>query len=239
MSRQFATNVTTIYDIFCPVPFLPSPFGFRRILDATMICWAPEKYSGSRMVYHLSMCNNNAPPLPASVLQPPRAETAPGTCTFSKVPEGHHARGTTLREALRGNLPLRGLCGVSPRVLRGSLRGFQKGRKGAGVKGAGVANCRIFRSAVPSVVVWSILLVSLSGEEKVMTIYDAGPLAAGPLWGSLRGFCGVLRGSAGVREIFRGFSGGSDPMLVTLRNCWNIAASTTGLQQPLRRSYAA
>ena len=37
----------------------------------------------------------------------------------------------------------------------------QKGRKGAGVKGAGVANCRIFRSAVPSVVVWSILLVSL------------------------------------------------------------------------------
>ena len=32
MSRQFATNVTTIYDIFCPVPFLPSPFGFRRII---------------------------------------------------------------------------------------------------------------------------------------------------------------------------------------------------------------
>ena len=42
----------------------------------------------------------------------------------------------------------------------------QKGRKGAGVKGAGVANCRIFRSAVPSVVVWSILLVSLSGVKK-------------------------------------------------------------------------
>ena len=32
MSRQFATNVTTIYDIFCPVPFLPSPFGFPRIM---------------------------------------------------------------------------------------------------------------------------------------------------------------------------------------------------------------
>ena len=65
---------------------------------------------------------------------------------------------------------------------------YQKGRKGAGGKGAGVANCRIFRSAVPSVVVWSILLVSLSGlwgEEKVMTIYDAGPLAAGPLCGLL------------------------------------------------------
>ena len=42
----------------------------------------------------------------------------------------------------------------------------QKGRKGAGVKGVGVANCRIFRSAVPSVVVWSILLVSLSGVKK-------------------------------------------------------------------------
>ena len=70
----------------------------------------------------------------------------------SKVPEGHHPRGTTLREALRGNLPLRGLCGgpagVSPRVLRGSA-----------------------------------------------------------------GFCG------GPRDIPR-FFGGSDPMLVTLRNCW-------------------
>ena len=65
---------------------------------------------------------------------------------------------------------------------------YQKGRQGAGVKGAGVANCRIFRSAVPSVVVWSILLVSLSGvkKEKVMTIYDAGPLAAGPLCGLLK-----------------------------------------------------
>ena len=31
---------------------------------------------------------------------------------FSKVPEAHHSRGTTLREALLGNLPLRGLCGV-------------------------------------------------------------------------------------------------------------------------------
>ena len=43
---------------------------------------------------------------------------------------------------------------------------FQKGRKGAGVKGAGVANCRILRSAVPSIVVWSILLVSLSGVKR-------------------------------------------------------------------------
>ena len=60
-----------------------------------------------------------------------------------KVPEGHHPRGTTLREALRGSLPLRGLC-----------RGLSEGSAG-----------------------------------------------------SLRGFCGALQGSAGVRGIFRGFSG--------------------------------
>ena len=42
----------------------------------------------------------------------------------SKVPEGHHPRGTTLREALRGNLPLRGLCeGLSEGSAR-SLRGL-------------------------------------------------------------------------------------------------------------------
>ena len=45
---------------------------------------------------------------------------------FSKVPEGHHPRGTTLRvaEALRGNLPLRGLCGGLSKGSAGSLRGF-------------------------------------------------------------------------------------------------------------------
>ena len=57
----------------------------------------------------------------------------------SQVPEGHHPRGTTLREALRGHLPLRGLCGglsegsagVSPRVLRGSaVRGIFRGFSG-------------------------------------------------------------------------------------------------------------
>ena len=54
----------------------------------------------------------------------------------SKVPEGHHPRGTSLREALRGNLPLRGFCGGLSKgsaglcgVLRGSwilgiFRGF-------------------------------------------------------------------------------------------------------------------
>ena len=75
----------------------------------------------------------------------------------SKVWEGHHPRGTTLREALQGNVPLKGLCGglsegspgASPRVLRGSA-----------------------------------------------------------------GFC------KGPRDFSR-FFGGSDPLLVTLRNCWN------------------
>ena len=41
-----------------------------------------------------------------------------------KVLEGHHPRGTILREALRGNLPLRGLCGGLSEGSAGSLRGF-------------------------------------------------------------------------------------------------------------------
>ena len=46
---------------------------------------------------------------------------------FSKVPEGDHPRGTTLREALRGNLPLRGLCGglsEGSAGVHGIFRGF-------------------------------------------------------------------------------------------------------------------
>ena len=42
----------------------------------------------------------------------------------SKLPEAHHPRGTTLREALRGNLPLGGLRGgLSQRSLRGLSEG--------------------------------------------------------------------------------------------------------------------
>ena len=48
----------------------------------------------------------------------------PGTSARFKVPEGHHPGGTTLREALRGNLPLRGLCGGLSEGSAGSLRGF-------------------------------------------------------------------------------------------------------------------
>ena len=56
MSRQFATNVTTIYDIFCPVPFLPSPFGFRRLkcrnLDAQQSQTSEDQYWELRNIYH-------------------------------------------------------------------------------------------------------------------------------------------------------------------------------------------
>ena len=45
--------------------------------------------------------------------------------------------------------------------------------------------------------------------------------------GSLRGFCGALRGSVGFSEVF----GGSDPMLVTLENC----EATNLLQAPKPR----
>ena len=47
---------------------------------------------------------------------------APLVC--SEILEGHHPRGTTLREALRGNLPLMGLCGGLSEGSAGSLRAF-------------------------------------------------------------------------------------------------------------------
>ena len=47
---------------------------------------------------------------------------------------GSPSEGTTLREAVRGNLPLRGFArasaGFSSRVLRGSLRGALRGSAG-------------------------------------------------------------------------------------------------------------
>ena len=46
-----------------------------------------------------------------------------------------------------------------------------------------------------------------------------------PLRGSLRGFCGALRGSAGVRGIFRGFSGLWWPYACDLWNCWRHLTS--------------
>ena len=52
-----------------------------------------------------------------------RAFLKGGNLNF-QVPEGHHPRGTTLREALRGNLLLRGLCGGLSEGSAGSLLGF-------------------------------------------------------------------------------------------------------------------
>ena len=46
-----------------------------------------------------------------------------GSVSF-KVPEGRHPRGTSLRETLRGNLPLGGFCGGLSECSAGSLRGF-------------------------------------------------------------------------------------------------------------------
>ena len=48
----------------------------------------------------------------------------------SQVPEGHHPRGTTLREALRGNLPLRGFCGGLSEGSAGVLWGLSEGSEG-------------------------------------------------------------------------------------------------------------
>ena len=49
---------------------------------------------------------------------------SPESISKLKVPEGHHPRGTTLREALRKNVPLRGLCGGPSEGSAGSLRWF-------------------------------------------------------------------------------------------------------------------
>ena len=54
----------------------------------------------------------------------------PSKYSSLKVPEGHLPRGTTLREPLRGNLPLRGLCGGLSEGSAGSLRGFLRGSAG-------------------------------------------------------------------------------------------------------------
>ena len=94
---------------------------------------------------------------------------------ISKVPEGHHPRGTTLREALRGNLPLRGLCG-----------GLSEGSAG-----------------------------------------------------SLRGLCGVSAGFCGGPWDFLRVSGGSDPMLVTLGNCWTNSLLEAPSHKPNRPALQA
>ena len=68
---------------------------------------------------------------------PDQRESA--TVKILKFTEGHHPRGTTLREALRGNLPLRGLCGGLSEGSARSLRGF------CGVSAGFCRGPRIFR----------------------------------------------------------------------------------------------
>ena len=109
----------------------------------------------------------------------------------------------------------------------------QKGRKGAGVKGAGVANCRIFSfcCAFRCRVVYSPCF-PVWGEELWQFMTRAplppAPFADGWYWAWIRGhceglsegyarLCGLLRGSTGFSELVLD----SDLMLVTLRDCWN------------------
>ena len=75
----------------------------------------------------------------------------------------------------------RGLVGGSLEMSEGPKGGRRKG--GRGRKLSHFSFCCAFRCCVvysPCFPVW--------GEEKVMTIYDAGPLAAGPLCGLLKMF---------------------------------------------------
>ena len=70
--------------------------------------------------------------------------------TISKVPEGHHPRGTTLHEALRGNAlggSLRGLCGGLSEVLRGSA-GFSEAFRGSDPMLVTLANCWNYGGAI-------------------------------------------------------------------------------------------
>ena len=67
---------------------------------------------------------------PHDAFAAPLARSEVWQCPNSKVPEGHHPRGTTLREALRGKFASQralwglseGSAGVSPKIRR-SLRG--------------------------------------------------------------------------------------------------------------------
>ena len=91
--------------------------------------------------------------------------------------------------------------------LAGILRDFSEGPKGGRRKGgrgrklSHFSFCCAFRCCVvysPCFPVW--------GEEKVMTIYDAGPLATGPLCGLLNFLDPRDKGSeyrGKVRSIFR------------------------------------
>ena len=118
------------------------------------------------------------------MLGPPCLQKLIGKCLGefrSKVLEGHHPRGSTLREALRGNLALRGLCGGlsegsgggSPRVLRGLSEGS------AGFCGGPRGFPRFFGACDPMLVIlgncWSEIGFRQSNSKNLM----------GKFWGHL------------------------------------------------------
>ena len=79
MSRQFATNVTTIYDIFCPVPFLPSPFGFCRLKNFNLdrnfnlrfVAWKFQSRRDILNLFNLGALWECLPAFPHYELPPP------------------------------------------------------------------------------------------------------------------------------------------------------------------------
>ena len=91
----------------------------------------------------------------------------------------------------------------------------------------------------PTVTILGAQCAARLSEEICLSEGSAG-VSQRALRGSLQGFCGVsarvLRGSAGVRGTFRRFFGGSDPMLVTLGNCWTGAFSKLPILDPLLRT---
>ena len=92
------------------------------LLKVALVIWrGPSTTKGVRLRRVVFLCLE--PILDGPNRQSPMASVQRTQSTF-KVPEGHHPRGTTLREALRGNLPLRGLCGALSEGSVGCLRGF-------------------------------------------------------------------------------------------------------------------
>ena len=88
-----------------------------------------------------------------------------GVVKSVKVPEGHHPRGTTLREALRGNLPLRGLCGGLSEGSAGSLWGFCGGPRDFP---------RFFGGSDP-IYIYMHMLVTLGNGWKVLRLRKCWP----------------------------------------------------------------
>ena len=167
-------------------------------------------------------------------------------CFLHTVPEDHHSRGTNLREALRGHLPLGGFSGASVRVSssyvsvgllgsreQGNLRKCSPSalehksgcsRECSRECSRGSSQCteqqeEHHREHSREHSREHPDLRERSREHSGSTFGDFPVLSslAGQQTRKLRGFCGVCAtGSAGVLWGSAGFSEGSDPILVTL-----------------------